>query len=83
MHRLACRDPVGPRSHPARITQRRKLSRNLPKRFLENVFREIRIVDNRANVLEERLLQRAKKLIERLPITRLRAGDDKYFLSAR
>jgi hypothetical protein len=34
-------------------------------------------------VLEKRLLERAKYLIERLPVARLSPGDDKYFFSAR
>jgi hypothetical protein len=34
-------------------------------------------------VLEERLLNPAKNLIERLPIARLRSRDDKNFFSAR
>jgi hypothetical protein len=76
-------DPIGPRFEPTRIAKRRQPAHNYPERFLQYVLRRVGVADNRTNVLEERLLNPAKNLIERLSVARLRPGDDKNFFSAR
>jgi hypothetical protein len=83
MNRLTRRNAIRPRFQPPRIAKRRKLARNYPQGFLQYVLRRIGVADNRTNVLEERLLNPAKNLIERLSGGRRRPGVDKNFFSAR
>ena len=82
VHGFSRGDPVRPRAHPSRVTKRRKLSRDHPQRFLQNVFRSIGVADDGANVLVKLILQPAQQTVERFSIARLCSRDEEQLVSA-
>jgi len=75
-------DPVRPRAHPSRVTERWELPGDYPQRFLKNVLRGIGIRDDRIDVLVKLRLKRAQQTVERLSVAGLCAPDEEKLVSA-
>ena len=82
MHGFSGCDPVRPRAHPSRVTERRKLARDHPQCFLQDVLRSIGIPHNCIDVVIQLSLNRAQQTIERFSIAGLCPRDEEQIVSA-
>ncbi len=82
VHGFAGSDPVRPRAHPSRVTERWKLPGNYPQRLLKNVLRSIGIPHDRLDVLVQLSLQRGEQTVERFSVAGLCTPDEEQLVSA-